>query len=68
MHYKYYYSREQLLANEKHAIQRHLMTIACEVLLMAMMSALCKQTNKITDMFEGSYEIKQKILQCLILT
>ena len=44
MHYHYYYY-EQLLANEKNAIQRHLLTIACEVLLMAMMmSALCKYT------------------------
>ena len=54
MYYKYYYSREQLLANEKYAIHRHLVTIACEALLMAMMmSALCKHTHKHTDIFEG---------------
>ena len=34
MHYNYYYY-EQLLANEKNTIQRHLLTIACEALLMA---------------------------------
>ena len=59
MHHKYYYySREQLLANEKNAIQRHLVRIACEALLMEMMSALCKHTYKHTGMFEGAYEIK----------
>ena len=66
MHYQYYYySREQLLANEKNAIQRHLVTIACEALLMAMiMSVLCK--HKYMHTFEGSYEITQEILQRLI--
>ena len=39
----YYYSREQLLANEENANERHLKTIAFEALLMTMvMSALCK--------------------------
>ena len=68
MHYKYYYySRDQLLASEKTVIQRPLVTIACEALLMVMMmSALCKHTHKHTGMFEGSYEIKQEILACLI--
>ena len=36
MHYKYYYSREQLLANEENANQRYMATIACEALLMIM--------------------------------
>ena len=45
MHYKYYYSREQLLANAENANQRYMVTIACEALLMIMvMSALCKHT------------------------
>ena len=67
MHYKYYYySREHLLANEKNAIQRHVVRSACEALLMEMMSALCKNTHKHTGMFYGSYEIKQEILECLI--
>ena len=68
MHYKYYYySREQPLANEKNAIQRYLVTIACEALLMEMMtSAIYKHTHKQTGMFENSYEIKQEILKCLI--
>ena len=68
MYYKYYYySRDQLLANEKIAIQRHLVTIAFKALLMTMMMpALCKHTRKHTGMFEGSCEIKHEILQCLI--
>ena len=38
-----------VLANEKNAIQRHLVTIEFEALLMAMMmSALCKHTHKHT--------------------
>ena len=67
MHYKYiYYSREQLLA-KKNAIHRHVVAIACEALLMEMMmSVLCKDTHKHTDIFEDAYEIKQQILQCLI--
>ena len=45
----------------KNANQRHLVTIACEALLMAMMmSALCKHTHKHIGMFEGSYEIKHE--------
>ena len=47
MHYKYYYySREQLLANEENANQRYLVTIACEALLMT--SALRKHIQKHT--------------------
>ena len=43
----YYYSREQQLANEENPNQRHLVTIACEALLMTMvMSALCKHIQK----------------------
>ena len=46
MHYKHYYSGEQLLANEANTNQRHMVTIACEALLMIMeMSALCKHNN-----------------------
>ena len=45
----YYYSREQLLAKEENANQRHLVKIACEASLMTMvMSALCKHISKLT--------------------
>ena len=63
MHYSYYYY-EQLLANQKNAIRRHLLTIECETLLIAMISAICKYTYMHT--FEGSYEIKQEMFQRLI--
>ena len=50
MHYKYYYySREELLGNEEHANQRHLVAIACEALLMTMvMSSICNHIQKLT--------------------
>ena len=50
MHYKYYYySREELLAKEENANQRHLVTIACDALLMTtVMSAICKHIQKLT--------------------
>ena len=51
MHYKYYYySREELLASDENAIQRHLVTIACEALLMTkVMSAIFKYIQKLTN-------------------
>ena len=50
MQYKYYYySREELLANEENANQRHLVTIASEAILMTIvMFALRKHIQKLT--------------------
>ena len=46
----YYYSREQMLANEENSNQRHLVTIACDALLMTMvLSALCKHIHAHTQ-------------------
>ena len=67
MHYKYYYySREQLLANEKKCDSEPPCNDCMRSVTDDNDDVCPMQTHKHTDMFEHSYEIKQKILQCLI--
>ena len=55
MHYKYYYySREQLLANEENANQCHLVTIGCEALLIGNDDVCPMQIHTYMHTFEGS--------------
>ena len=58
------YSREHMLANEENSNQRHLVTTACEALLMTMvLSALCKHIWTYTHTHTHMHTHKNKQTQ-----